>query len=130
MSEEIKFSMNSQEGNSRPDYTEELITLLRSRRPVAQLREEMENYHDSDLADLLELLSNVDRRRLYRILGLDRTGDVFSSSLMGALTKGADMESALKTAVDFTVESIKLTVGDDFHKYGVKFEKCLSMLTK
>jgi len=58
------------------------------------------------------------------------TGDVFSSSLMGALTKGADMESALKTAVDFTVESIKLTVGDDFHKYGVKFEKCLSMLTK
>ena len=78
MSDEIKISMIPQEGNSRPDYTEELITLLRSRRPVAQLREEMENYHDSDLADLLELLSNVDRRRLYRILGLDRTGDVFS----------------------------------------------------
>lgn len=78
MSEELKENVIFQEGNSRPDYTEELIALLRSRRPMAELRKEMENYHDSDLADLLEQLSPVDRRRLYRILGLDRTGDVFS----------------------------------------------------
>ena len=78
MSEEIKVNAVSQEGNIRPDYTEELIALLRSRRTIADLRDEMENYHDSDLADLLEQLSPVDRRRLYRILGLDRTGDVFS----------------------------------------------------
>lgn len=78
MSEELKVNAIPQEGNMRPDYTEELIALLRSRLPVAELREEMENYHDSDLADLLEMLSPVDRRRLYRILGLDRTGDVFS----------------------------------------------------
>ncbi len=78
MSEEMKIVSASHEGNIRPDYTEELIALLRSRLPMAELREEMVNYHDSDLADLLELLSPVDRRRLYRILGLDRTGDVFS----------------------------------------------------
>lgn len=78
MSEELKANAIPQDGNMRPDYTEELIALLRSRRPIAELREEMENYHDSDLADLLEMLSPVDRRRLYRILGLDRTGDVFS----------------------------------------------------
>ena len=78
MSEEIVVGGIPQEGNVRPDYTEELILLLRSRRPMAELRDEMENYHDSDLADLLEQLSTVDRRRLYRILGLDRTGDVFS----------------------------------------------------
>lgn len=56
------------------------------------------------------------------------TGDVFSSSLMGALTKGLRMDAALKTAVDFTVESIKKTVGDEYHKYGVKFEECLNMI--
>ena len=77
MSEEIKLN-SSVEANVRPDYTEELISLLRSRLPIAELRDEMEGYHDSDLADLLELLSVQDRRRLYRILGLDRTGDVFS----------------------------------------------------
>lgn len=74
MAEEIKVH-GAQE---RPDYTEELITLLRSRRPIAELRQEMEDYHDGDLADLLEQLSVADRRRMYRILGLDRTSDVFA----------------------------------------------------
>ena len=74
MAEEIKVH-GAQE---RPDYTEELIALLRSRRPIAELRMEMEDYHDGDLADLLEQLSVADRRRMYRILGLDRTSDVFA----------------------------------------------------
>lgn len=74
MAEEIKVH-GMQE---RPDYTEELIALLRSRRPISELRQEMEDYHDSDLADLLEQLTVADRRRMYRILGLDRTSDVFA----------------------------------------------------
>ena len=63
---------------SYPDYTQELTALLRSRRPIAELRQEMEDYHDSDLAALLEQLSSADRRRLYRILGLERMSDVFA----------------------------------------------------
>lgn len=78
MSEEIKVNNQLPDESARPDYTEELLLLLRSRRTIVELRDIMENYHDSDLADLLEQLSPVDRRRLYRILGLDRTGDVFS----------------------------------------------------
>ena len=77
MSEEIKVNTSVEEV-TRPDYTEELTLLLRSRRPMAELRDEMEGYHDSDLADLLEQLPAPDRRRLYRILGLERTGDVFA----------------------------------------------------
>ena len=77
MSEEMKVNGLTEE-SVRPDYTEELTLLLRSRRPMAELRDEMEGYHDSDLADLLKQLSVPDRRRLYRILGLDRTGDVFA----------------------------------------------------
>lgn len=77
MPEEIKNNISA-EGNIRPDYTEELIALLRNRRPIAELRDEMEGYHDSDLADLLEQLAVPDRRRLYRILGLDRMADVFA----------------------------------------------------
>ncbi len=58
------------------------------------------------------------------------TGDVFSSTLVGALTKGESMQDALKTAVDFTVACIKATVEDKTHWYGVRFEDCLGMLTK
>ena len=56
------------------------------------------------------------------------TGDVFSSSLCGALTKGFAMEKALKIAVDYTVASIRETVDDPDHFYGVKFENVIPQL--
>ena len=74
MSEEIKMPV----GQERPDYTEELLVILRSRRPIAELRTELEDYHDGDLADLLEQLQPADRHRMYRILGLGRMSDVFA----------------------------------------------------
>lgn len=36
----------------------------------------------------------------------------------------------MKLAVDFTVASIKATVGDSRHRYGVKFEKALPGLMR
>lgn len=57
------------------------------------------------------------------------TGDVFSSTLAGALVKNRDMGRAVKIAVDFTVACIKNTVGyEQEHWYGVKFEECLPLL--
>ena len=53
------------------------------------------------------------------------TGDVFASSFFGSLMLGHKMKDAMKIAVDFTVASIKATISDDGHWYGVKFEKCL-----
>lgn len=54
------------------------------------------------------------------------TGDVFSSTLSGALAKGIDMAKAVRIAVDFTVGCINKTLGSQKeHWYGVKFEDCL-----
>ncbi len=59
------------------------------------------------------------------------TGDVFSSSLCGALTLGADLTSALKVAVDFTITAIKNTMGcEDKYWYGVNFETGLGRLAE
>lgn len=59
------------------------------------------------------------------------TGDVFSSSLCGALTLGMDLTAALKTAVDFTIDSIRATMGvEDYYWYGVNFEAGLPALAK
>ena len=59
------------------------------------------------------------------------TGDIFSSVLCGALTKGADVYSATQQAVDFTIACIAKTIPDrENHPYGVKFEECLHLLTK
>lgn len=57
------------------------------------------------------------------------TGDVFSSVLCGALTKGEDVYLATQKAVDFTIACIKHTLPDrENHSYGVKFEECLHLL--
>ncbi|MBR2869926.1 MAG: pyridoxamine kinase [Clostridia bacterium] len=57
------------------------------------------------------------------------TGDIFASALCGALTKFNDLEKALKIAVDYTVESIKVTLDNPNHvTYGVEFENALPFL--
>ena len=57
------------------------------------------------------------------------TGDTFSSVFAGALTKGFDIERAIKIAVDFTVLTIEKTLPDkDTHPYGTKFESCICEL--
>ena len=57
------------------------------------------------------------------------TGDVFSSACVGALMKGLSLEGAIRTAVNYTVESIKATLKEDKHNwYGVNFEEAIPTL--
>jgi len=57
------------------------------------------------------------------------TGDVFASSLCGALTKGFSTYDSLKIAVDYTVESIRKTIDNPSHNwYGVDFESAFPYL--
>ena len=58
------------------------------------------------------------------------TGDVYASSFVGALMRGMSIYDSAALAADYTVESIKLTMDDDSHWYGVKFEKALPMLAQ
>lgn len=59
------------------------------------------------------------------------TGDVFASTLSGALCNNKDIKSALKIAVDFTVESIKQTINNpNSNWYGVDFETAIPYLIK
>jgi len=57
------------------------------------------------------------------------TGDVFSSSMFGAMIRGKSLLDSMKTAVEFTLSCIRETMGDESHWYGVRFEKCLPLLT-
>ncbi len=58
------------------------------------------------------------------------TGDVYASAFVGALLQDHPVYEAAGIAADFTVESIKKTIGDDSHWYGVKFEKALPGLVQ
>lgn len=59
------------------------------------------------------------------------TGDIFSSTLIGCLTQGIKLESALKIAADYTADTISVTLeNSDKPWYGVDFEKTLPDLIK
>ena len=59
------------------------------------------------------------------------TGDVFSSACFAALMRGQTLARAIRTAVEYTVESIRQTVASENHNwYGVDFESAMPLLLK
>ena len=54
------------------------------------------------------------------------TGDIYASSLLGAMMRGISVEESLKIAVDYTLECMIQTLEDENHRfYGVNFETAL-----
>ncbi len=59
------------------------------------------------------------------------TGDVFSSTAVGALMRGKNLPDALKVAADYTVDCIKTTVKNGkINWYGVDFEEAIPRLVE
>ena len=59
------------------------------------------------------------------------TGDIFSSVCVGALTRGATLQTALEIAADYTAETIRATLENPAHPwYGVDFEATLPSLLR
>ena len=59
------------------------------------------------------------------------TGDLFSATCIGAMMDGSSLEEALKIAVDYTVECIRITAEGGHEKYyGVEFEQAIPYLLR
>lgn len=59
------------------------------------------------------------------------TGDIFASTVVGALARGKNLNEAVTLAVDYTLECIRLTVEEPDHNwYGVNFEQAIPMLCR
>jgi len=59
------------------------------------------------------------------------TGDVFSSTLVGAIANGLTWQEAIPIAADYTAKSIQLTIDDkNGRTYGVNFEEGIPYLLK
>ena len=61
-------------------------------------------------------------------VGSHGTGDVFASAFTGAVLRGKSAYGASKVAANYTLRCIENTVGDETHKYGVKFETAIPYL--
>lgn len=64
--------------DSKSQHLEELEALISSSLSEKELEDRLSDYHDNDIAEILEKLTPQERLRLYRILGVDRTAEIFA----------------------------------------------------
>lgn len=62
----------------KPDYAKELEAIIKSNASDAEIREQLDDYHENDIADVLEELTPQERKKLYRILGKEIVSEIFT----------------------------------------------------
>ena len=62
----------------KKNYQQEILALIHSGLPKAELAEKLSDYHENDLADALTTLSPEERQALYPVLGVERLAEIFS----------------------------------------------------
>ena len=62
----------------KKNYVQEILDIIHSGLPQAELAEKLSDYHENDLADALADLTAEERRKLYAILGVDTVAEIFS----------------------------------------------------
>lgn len=55
----------------------EIQKLIQENRSDLRIEEVLSNYHENDIAELLENLSRAERKRIYHVLGIAKTANVF-----------------------------------------------------
>ena len=61
-----------------PNYEEELIRIIRSDISEEELLDRLDDYHENDIAGAMEQLTSEERRRMYRILGPEKSSEIFT----------------------------------------------------
>lgn len=62
----------------KKNYVQEILDIIHSGLPQAELAEKLSDYHENDLADALADLTAEERRKLYSILGVEQVAEIFS----------------------------------------------------
>lgn len=70
-------SSEEAESQHKPDYEKEIIQIIRSNASPRLLRDKLEDYHENDIAAVLSRLTQVERKRLYRILSATTLSEIF-----------------------------------------------------
>ena len=64
--------------NNRIDYIQELLQILRSETVGSDLPELLNDYHENDIAEAIEQLSEEERKKVYPLIGPERLAEIFA----------------------------------------------------
>lgn len=60
------------------EYEDEILEIIQSNLSEEELREQLDNYHENDIADAMEQLDEEVRKQLYQKLDLEMVSDIFT----------------------------------------------------
>ena len=66
-----------QEVKARPNYENEIINIIRSNISPKIMREQLDDYHRNDIAEVLDELTVKERKKLYRVLTESMLSEIF-----------------------------------------------------
>lgn len=78
---DVNVTENAQEmthAEHNANFDENIRAIIRSGKPANIIRDELDNYHANDIAEVLETLDAATRKRLYNILSLEMTAEIFT----------------------------------------------------
>lgn len=75
---EEKIEELTPELTEKQDPVKEIIEIIESKRPDAETKELLEEYHDNDIASAIVELSPTLRKKVYKILGVEKVSDIFA----------------------------------------------------
>lgn len=78
MNNEKEIRKESEIMPEKPDYAKELEAIIKSDASNEEIRKQLEDYHENDIANVLEELTSDERKRLYRILGKETVSEIFT----------------------------------------------------
>lgn len=57
---------------------EEILQIIQSGKTDEEIRDALDDYHENDIAEALQELDTEGRKKLYRILGVERVSEIFT----------------------------------------------------
>ncbi len=63
---------------NKPNYAEEILKIIRSSSDKEELLDKISDYHENDIAEAFELLSENERKKLYPVLGAEQVAEIFT----------------------------------------------------
>ena len=62
----------------KPDYAKEILEIMHGSFSEEDMLERISDYHENDIAEAFELLSEAERKRWYRMFGPEQIAEIFS----------------------------------------------------
>lgn len=85
--------------SQKPDYTTEIIEILRGTEAPRVIADRLSDYHEADIADILPLITEQERKKLYRIVEVQSLSDILESMEEDEASKYLDEMDLRKAAI-------------------------------